>query len=350
MAFINTTTSIFDTYGVQFPKFTTSTRPASPVQGQVIYNTDSGKLELWDNSTTGWVEVTNAARTYMYNTIITTGYVMAGYQSSSPWKNVNRMAHSTDVCTNLGDLLSYAGGYISGACNLTRGFAFCTGDVMASSNLTAAFNMATETGAGTNTNWNTRISRDMPGTTFKEHLMAYIMGGGSTDVDVFNMTTETMLGQQNLTADSGCGTAINDEKVGYAYGGTNAQKITFATASITTTSVSASNGQQKGINSKTGKGYCGNEGTYQGGYNLRKWQFSTETNLGTCAKPVGNSGEENFDMGQDHQYMMGCYAESVQNNRGWRFSYTTETGYELGSGSVRTGVPGSSSGHCAWKG
>jgi hypothetical protein len=220
---------------------------------------------------------------------------------------------------------------------------------MASSNLTAAFNMATETGAGTNTNWNTRISRDMPGTTFKEHLMAYIMGGGSTDVDVFNMTTETMLGQQNLTADSGTGTAINDEKVGYAYGGTNAQKITFATASITTTSVSGSHGQQKGINSKTGNGYCGNEGSYNGGYNLRRWQFSTETNLGTVAKPVSNSGEENFDMGQDHQYMMGCY-DGAQNNRGWRFSYTTETGTELGSGSIRTGVPGGSSGHCAWKG
>jgi hypothetical protein len=54
-------------------------------------------------------------------------------------------------------------------------------------------------------------------------------------------------------------------------------------------------------------------------------------------------------MGQGWQYMMGMY-DGAQNNRGWKFNYTTEAGSELGSGSVRTGVPGGSSGHCVWKG
>ena len=111
----------------------------------------------------------------------------------------------------------------------------------------------------------------------------------------------------------------------------------------------ATSGQQKGINSKLGKGYFGNEGTYNGGYNLRRINFATDTNLGNVAKPVGNSGEENFDMGQGWQYMMGMY-DGAQNNRGWKFNYSTESGSELGSGSVRTGVAGGSSGHCVWKG
>jgi len=55
-------------------------------------------------------------------------------------------------------------------------------------------------------------------------------------------------------------------------------------------------------------------------------------------------------MGQDHQYMLGMYGNSVQNNRGWKFNYYTDSGYELGAGSIRTGVPGGSSGHCAWRG
>lgn len=62
-----------------------------------------------------------------------------------------------------------------------------------------------------------------------------------------------------------------------------------------------------------------------------------------------NSGEENLDMGQAHQYMMGMY-DGAQNNRGWKWTYATNSGSELGSGSVRTGVPGGSSGHCVWRG
>jgi len=45
--------------------------------------------------------------------------------------------------------------------------------------------------------------------------------------------------------------------------------------------------------------------------------------------------------------MMGMY-DGAQNNRGWRFSYSTDSGYELSTGQVRTGVPGGSSGYCTW--
>ena len=54
-------------------------------------------------------------------------------------------------------------------------------------------------------------------------------------------------------------------------------------------------------------------------------------------------------MGQDWQYMISMY-DGLQNNRGWKYYYHTDTGWELGSGSLRTGVPGASSGHGAWKG
>jgi hypothetical protein len=69
----------------------------------------------------------------------------------------------------------------------------------------------------------------------------------------------------------------------------------------------------------------------------------------TVPKVMTNMGEENYDMGQEHQYCLGQY-DGAQNNRGHKFFYTTDTGYELGSGSVRTGVPGGSSGSCGWRG
>jgi hypothetical protein len=350
---------IADEKGVYLPKFTTSTRPSSPVQGQVIYNTDTGFLEMWDNSLAGWTVVSTTSALlvpFLYRTIITTGYVMAGYQSTSPWKNVNKMAHATDVCSNLGDLLPLAGAYCGGGASLTKGFIWGADNAWPGTTTNiVSFNMASDSSVATI--WTMRNSRNDCESVFKETLYSYIFGGGPTDVDVFNMTTETVLGAQGLTSMGGQPSyqygvsAISDETKGFVWGDAN-QKLTFGTgaaATISTGAISASNSQQKGINSKLGKGYCGNEGDYNGGYNLRRWQFSTETSLGTVAKPVGNSGEENFDMGQAHQYMYGMY-DGAQNNRGWRFSYTTETGTELGSGSIRTGVPGGSSGACAWKG
>lgn len=355
MTFFIGSNAVFTSNGVNVPRFSTAGRPTSPANGQVIYNTSTLTMEIFDGGQ--WKNVTSQ-RSFLLRTIITNGYVLGGYKDTTPWRNVNRMVHATDVMTNLGDQIDTAGAYISGACNLTKAWGWGMTTAWPGTSATGtAFNMSTETTAGGSTNFDMRVARDDLGTVWKEHFYAYIIGGGSADVDVFNMTTEVMMG--DLGIDSILGSSgefyavggVSDEYAGWAWGG-GATRITFASGvnyAVDTGVVSASNGQQKGINSKVGRGWCGNEGTYNGGYNLRRWNLATETNLGTVAKPIGNTGEENFDMGQGWQYMHGCY-DGAQNNRGWKFNYTTETGAELGAGSLRTGVPGGSSGFCAWRG
>lgn len=359
MVFKINNTTIADSNGVIAPSFSANSRPASPVTGQVIYNTDRGVLEIYDSGL--WKDVDNTSRgnSFLYRTVITTSYVHGGYKDLSPWKNVNRMTHATDLTYNLGDLLTNAGAYTSGVCNLTRAFQWASDNTWpGTSTITTAFNMNTETPAGLNSAWNLYASRNDNGTLFKEHYYGYICGGGNTKVDVINLTTEVMYstwqGADSIAGSSGeqygVG-AFSDETKGIVYGETT-HKLTYSTNqtySVTTGMPSASsNGQQKALNTKIGKGYAGNEGQYNGGYNLRKWLFTTDTTYGTVPKPIGNSGEENLDMGQNWQYMMGMY-DTVQNNRGWKFNYLSETGYELGAGSTRTGVPGGSSGHCAWR-
>ena len=385
MAFIDNNTIIFNADGsVNIPQRANATIPSSPTVGQVIYNTDTRTMQIYDGV---WKTAADArTSSFLTRQIITTSYVCGGYKDSTPWKNVNRMVHATDVCTNLGDQIVNSGAYISGACNLTRGWFWgVNGTVGGANNTTVGFNMATETSIAYDSSKNTTTARDDPGTVFKEHLWAFIMGGGSALIDMFQMTTETMMGSvsqatlghgfaESFTSDGGS-SAISGETHGYVYGGTSG-RVNFTTATVYSNSVAtdwmvainsqlnwplrmyrpdggtgflSTSGQQKGINSKLGKGYFGNEGTYNGGYNLRRINFATDTNLGNVAKPVGNSGEENFDMGQAHQYMLGMY-DGAQNNRGWKFSYSTESGSELGAGSIRTGVPGGSSGHCVWKG
>ena len=354
MAFKINNTTIMDTTGINVPTFVSSGRPASPVTGQVIYNTQTNFMEIYDQGV--WKDVTQniSGGAFLYRQIVTTGYVLGGYQSSSPWKNVNRMVHATDVMTNLGDLLSYAGVYTSGVNSLTRGFLWSADDSWpGTSAQTVAINLATETGAGINSAWNMHVGRNDCGTCFKETQYAYITGGGDGSIDQFNLSTETMSTgavSPGVGGDEqGAITGISDETLGI-FCNTSGRKINYATATAYTISTPSGvnvSGQQKGINSKLGRGYFGNEGTYNGGYNLRRYLIPAETYT-TVAKPIGNCGEENFDMGQSWQYMMGMY-DGAQNNRGWKFTYSTDSGAELGAGSVRTGVPGGSSGHCVWK-
>ncbi len=357
--------------GFKAPVFTSSTLPASPVEGQVIYNSTTQYMQVYANGSWNNLGVFPGTAGYPYRQIIVKSFVMGGYQNSSPWRNVNKMVHSTDVCTNLGDLLSYAGVYTSGVNNLTRGFLWSTdGSFPGASTTTSAINMNTETTAGTNANWNTRIARDDMGTGFKETEFAYIVGGGSAVFDIFNLTTETMYYGTPMylpfdtvlsyTAQgSGDTSAVSDENACWFWAtGPLNTKLSFNTHTFTSnglvaaagglrgSSIGGAHGQQKGINSKWGRGYAGGNGSWNGGYILNRMVFSTETST-TINKPIGNSGEENFDMGQNWQYMMGMY-DGAQNNRGWKFTYATDLGVELGSGSVRTGVPGGSSGHCVW--
>jgi hypothetical protein len=358
MALFLGSTNVSDQNGIRVPRFASSSRPASPVQGQVIFNTTLNTLEIYDGGY--WNATFDQNRPFKFRTIITNSYVCGGYKDSVPYLNVNRMQHATDVCTNLGDRLPAFMSYVSGACNLTKGFAFgSAGGAFGGTGSMHAFNMATETSGGFVGSM--RNARDMATVGFNEHFFAYIGAGGTGDVDVFNLTTEAMYAN-NMGPDvsgSDDGGACCDETAAYMFTTSGQVKLYFATVTgqtvpspgytITDTGIRSAHGQQRGISSKDGKGYAGNEGSWNGGFNLRRFSFATDTQFGTSPKPVGNSGEENFDMGQDRQYMMGMY-DGAQNNRGWRFNYSTDSGFELGAGSVRTGLPGGSSGVCFWRG
>lgn len=350
MALYNGTSVVADTTGLRFPRFTTAGRPGAPVEGQVIWNSTTRKLEMYDGGY--WKQMYDDQRPYLYRTVITTGYVLGGYKNSTPWANGNRIAHATDIVTNLGDVLPYAAGYYSGACNLTHHYQFGTNTLGASTTI-GAFNMATESNAG----WigDMRASRDASGTVFKEIQFAYICNGNSAEVDVFNLTNGTIYKDKqgpNTAGGENVGGALSDEVAGYVWSTSYNNKLIFSTSvsyALTDTHIRGNHGYMQGCNSKLRKGWASNDGTSYQGYQFRRFDFTTDTNLGLCNKPVGNSGEENYDMGQDHNYMMGMH-DGAQNNRSGRFSYITETGYELGAGSVSTGVPGRSSGACGWKG
>ncbi len=293
---------------------------------------------------------------YLFRQIITTGYVAAGYQNSSPWRNVNSMNHSTDTTTNRGDLLQDASAYSGGAHNRDNGFIFGANG-MSSGTTVSCFNMRNNTTLTRTSGMTFTYSVDSSMSLMQTdenggYTQAWITGAqGAAVIQKFNLITEVHNSYLNTGFTQGTSGAIMDENFGYWWNDSNAGlKFIYATETQSTPSFAAGfHGQQKGISSKLGKGYGGNEGSYNGGYNLRVTNFATETMTGTVSKPIGNSGEENFDMGQDRQYMLGMY-DGAQNNRAWKFTYATNSGVELGaSGQPSGGVGGGrSSGYGMW--
>ena len=331
-----------------------ASNPGSPVEGQVYYNTTQKELRQYDGQQ--WQQVAVGDGGFKYRTVITASFVQGGYKSATPYNNVNRMVHSTDVCTNLGNILAYAFSYSCGAPSRTKSWTFGANGAHSTANANCvAINMYTETGQSYSSANNMSASRNDAGAAFKETEYCHITS--NTTSDKFNFTTETSAA--GLTGILANGShdgvqALCDQNKAHLYGDGTGQTLTFATDTLGIdspqgASFSGVHTQQKPINSKDHKGYFGNEGSYNGGYNYRVLDLNTNVLARTVPKVMTNMGEENYDMGQEHQYCLGQY-DGAQNNRGHKFFYTTDTGYELGSGSVRTGIPGGSSGSCGWRG
>jgi hypothetical protein len=178
----------------------------------------------------------------------------------------------------------------------------------------------------------------------------WVNGGSSGGISKLTVATDAYSTLGTSLPQGGTGASSHmDELFGIWWDDTTTnRKFVFATETESSTGAAGFHGQQKGISSKIRKGWAGNEGTYNGGNNLRIWNYVTESGAGTVGKPIGDSGEENMTMGQDNQYMLGMY-NGAQNNRAWKFTYATGTGFE-GGGSMQPSAPGAgrSSGGCAW--
>lgn len=289
---------------------------------------------------------------FLYRQIINYAYTAGGYKDSSPWRNVNKIPVATDTSASLGDLLQYAAAYTSGAHNRDKAFQWGGGG-MGNYSSTSVFNMRTDSTANRTSAMDTPVTvGDAATVQHDETQKAWIANGlGSSVIQRFDLATETATTNFALAHLQNDGTGAGGawtETTGYFYGDSTSMRLTFATETPYAGIRVGVHGQQKAMPTKINVAYGGNEGTYNGGYNLRKWNLVTDTQTSTISKPIGNSGEENMTMGQSHQYMLGMY-DGAQNNRAWRFNYNTDSGYEGSSAMQPKGVTGRSSGHCYWR-
>ena len=172
------------------PFVTLPTQDASNL-GAVLRSGGTSEQAYWDNfQGEGTAEGASQAR-YKAGFNITRGFSCCGYRSSSSWRNVNRLVHSTFTQSNLGDLASQSGAYIDGKPSTTMiGYIFATGNAWDSTTRYGSkLNMNTETNAGAATSM--AATRNRATAMCRDFVYAYVHGGGNSSQMVkYNLSTE----------------------------------------------------------------------------------------------------------------------------------------------------------------
>lgn len=329
--------------------------PPSPTTGS-LFVAPTGIVYVWDGTwtTTGDTQTSNPfANSFLYRTIYTKGYMSGGYKNGSPWRNVNKTIHATDLTTNLGDKLVYNSSYIGGGFSDFNTYIYpSTGSVGGSGTIVESMNMSTEVMYALDSARYLKTSRsDCEALMTPSLTSAYIVGGGTTAVDRHNFVTDIMYSAGTAPASPIAGATVG--AVAVIFGQFKAwisqgagSSFTWVTETWATGGMSwATDGQPKGWSSKHGHGY-GGVGSYPGSAYLYKFSEATGTNLATVNRNKTN-GEENIQIGQNWGYMLGAYDGSGQNNDAARLNYLTDVYTALGSDTQPKGHDGASSGCCA---
>ena len=268
----------------------------------------------------------NFATTWRYRTIINRGYMMGGYRSSVPWRNVNQTIHSNDTTTNLGDIMTYTAAYHDGGFNDNYGYSFGVENAYpGTATLGQSFNMTNNTSRGASSSWNMSTARNDLGCINDDvNNFSYMTGGNSQVTDRFNHTTDsrdTTIGNSGLSSDY-VGAADGGDR-GFVWNGTH-RKLTYSNTSWS--GMFGTRGtHSKGLTSKWGYYYIGPPNNTEDMYKVNS---TNDTGLGTIGQypHVDSQGEHNFEMGQDVGYSIGMWQGSFsQANDSWKLNYSNDS-------------------------
>ena len=329
--------------------------PTNPSIGDE-YVAPTGVIYFWNNT---WVtsgeefSVNPFQNTFLYRTIYTKGYMTGGYKSGSPWRNVNKTIHATDLTSNLGDVMTRVASYIGGGWSDYNTYLYPSGGSHnGKTTIVESMSMTTETARSLDSTMYLKTTRgDAEGLMSPTLVVGYIVGGGSSAVDKHNYVTDVMYAAGTVSSaplaggtNGGLGALFGEFKAWISQGA--GSSMDWATETWSTGGMSwATAGQPKGLSSKHGHGY-GSQGSYDGHVNVYKFNDTTGTNAATIVR-AKKSGEENWQVGQNWGYQLGAYDGAAQTNDSAKINYLTDTLTVMGADTQPKGHDGSSSGTCA---
>jgi hypothetical protein len=337
----------------------------------------------------------NAGSGWRYRTILTHGYIAAGYKGYTPWRSVNKTWHQTDTTVYCGEQIDKAGAYLDGTFSDLNAYVHGTSDTWeGSSSHTSSYNlfngalrMQSDTnftffgssgapygyqgnnpstdgfsyGGGqaspaTTGGWDDNVTRVNHGCASTPTGggypggAGYIYGGGSSTTGKLNFASEIMYTTTASPVTWGATAGIGGQNYAYILGNSaasGAQYMSWSNDTFTQWSgysnTCNSDGVNKNLMSKYGWFYAGRDTNTATG--IAKCSDVNQTYIATLTK-LSNFGEENQQMGQDWGYMLGNY-NGQQNNWTVKTTYSTDTMVTMGFSTQPKGHYGTSSGCCS---
>ena len=396
--------------GLRLPSYTNSNRPGSPNTGQLIWNSDEAKAQIyggsdWEDVGGGIPAAANITRGaylvsdgdngvfwaypgqtvasapltgFRYRSLITHGYLIAGYKGSNPWRTVNKTWHANDVTFYCGEQLDRALTYADTSWSDYFGYGHgCVNSFTGSSNHTCSINLHTGMrrmfgtsgsnpgggtysphnygwegddprgvmGYGTVGGWNMPVSRDRNSSaTCQKQQHGYNLGGGNSAVGKLHFPSEIMYQAGNSPSGSDHTASCGDEDNTWASFSGSRHTCNQNNDSWSGWSANAApDGVCKFLPTKYGHFYAGTGNNVTSPWTKYNGSNGSGVKNGTKVRAYG---EENFEMGQDHGYMMGQF-DGQQNNHTTKWDYTTDVETNMGATTRPKGHYGQSSGGCA---
>ena len=363
--------------------------PHEAARGSMLYS--NGSQAFWSYPGEGNLQ---AGSGWRYRTILTHGYIAAGYKGSTPWRSLNKTWHATDITVYCGEQLDRAVAYVDGTFSDYNAYVHGTSGQAGLSAYTCSYNLHngvkrqaqsrafTMFGSGTapygymgnnpsgdglnygdqsdlrgHGGWDLSASRGNHGCASTQGGAdngaqaggcGYVYGGGTTVTDKMHFPSETMYATTASPVTWGATDGVGGRSKAYILGNSTAagcQTMAWSNDTFSTWAFNSgtSDGNNKSLMSKYGHGYF----SVGGNTDSRRWKFNDETNayISQLTK-LGNFGEENQQMGQDWGYMLGNY-NSQQNNWTTKTTYSTDIEVTLTFAAQPKGHYGTSSGCCS---
>lgn len=323
---------------------------------------------------------------WRYRTILTHGYIAAGYKGSTPWRAVNKTWHQTDTTISCGDQLDRPGSYLDGTFSDYYAYVHGTAGHNTSSASTSSYNLfngvmrqalsrafsmfgsatapygyqghnpaadglqyGDQSSLGGHGGWSMSTARNNHGCASSQiNGAGYVYGGSTAVTEKLHFPSEVMYTTTNSPVTWAATDGIGGEARAYILGNSVNSAcywMTFSNDTFTTWGFNGaySDGNNKSLMTKYGHMYSG----LYGNTDSRRYKMNESTGayISQLSK-LGSFGEENQQMGQDWGYMLGMY-NAQQNNWTTKTTYSTDSEVTLGFAAQPKGHYGTSSGCCS---
>ena len=269
--------------------------------------------------------------TYFYRQVYAYGFVVGGYQGSTPHYAAHRIQVSNDSYTGLGNRLDQQAGYVDGGHGDDAIWVYGTGGGLGAYSHYSGYHMFNDTSYN---NGDMGTSKDDAATASnhggKVGVPSNYTWGGGNGTNVKHTFSNNSISYVAGNTSDNFANAWESDTYGYCAYGANRMSFSAETWSGMPSGRPQGSNQAHSKAMSTKRDFALVEDGGNGSYTYTRHNFAAETLNNNWTNKPQTCGETNFAEGQDWGYGAGCCGSTCQNNWFWKQYFTSQANQWLG--------------------